>query len=388
MNSVELAFHPSANLRRGMVALVAVGIITFVAGLLLAPARIWQSMLLVSYYLLSVGAAATVLIALHYVSGASWSVAIRRVPEAMTAAIALGAVGLLFVFLAHPSLYPWSNVAYAAAMPAFRRWWLNLGFFRLRALAYVLIWLAFTWALLRHSRAQDIDAKISHTRRNISLGAAFLVVFGITYWLASYDWIMSIEPTWASTIFGMYNFSGLFCAGLAVLAILLAGLRRQQPLSDFITGQHLHDVGKLMFAFSTFWMYLWFSQYMLIWYANIPDETVHFIRRQHGFWQPLMLLNVALNWVVPFFALMPQRNKQRPGVLVKVAIAMLLGHWLDLYLMIAPSLGGGPQIGGWEIGLLAGGVGVFALSFFAGLRRAPVVPVNDPSLDESLHYSA
>ncbi len=389
MNGIELSVRPSRHLRSGMITLVAASGLLLFYGVIFGSSRVWMNLLLVSYYLISLGAAAAVFIALQYVSGASWSVALRRVPEAMTAVIPLGAIGLLAVFLFHPSLYAWTDATRAAQMPTFRQWWLSLGFFRLRALVYIFVWLAFVWAMLRHSRAQDADADPIHTRRNVRLGAAFLVTFAITYCLASFDWIMSVEPDWASTILGFYNFAGMFSAGLAALAILLVALRRRPPLSDFITSQHLHDTGKLMFAFSTFWMYLWFSQYMLIWYANLPDETSYFVRRLHGFWQPLMLLNVGLNWIVPFFALMPRRNKQRPGVLVKVAMAMLAGHWLDLYLMLAPPYAGKePQIGVWEVILLAGAVGVFTLSFFAALQRAPVVPINDPDLQESLHYHA
>jgi hypothetical protein len=174
-----------------------------------------------------------------------------------------------------------------------------------------------------------------------------------------------------------------------MLALLLVWLQGHSPLKSVIREQHLHDVGKLLFAFSTFWAYLWFSQYMLIWYANLPEETVYYVRRLHGFWQPLFVLNLVLNWAVPFFALLPRMNKQKIGVLVRVSIALLVGRWLDLYLMIMPPFSGGkPRIGIWEIGLVAGLVGVFGLGFFAALGRAPLVPVRDPYLAESLHYQA
>jgi hypothetical protein len=200
---------------------------------------------------------------------------------------------------------------------------------------------------------------------------------------------MSLEPEWYSTIFGFYNFAGAFLSGLATLALLLVWLQRHSALKTVIREQHLHDVGKLLFAFSTFWAYLWFSQYMLIWYANLPDETVYYIRRLHGFWQPLFVLNLVLNWVIPFFALLPRMNKQRTGILVRVSIALLAGRWLDLYLMIMPPFSGGkPRIGIWEIGLVAGMVGAFGLGLLAALRRAPLVPVRDPYLAESLHYHA
>lgn len=267
--------------------------------------------------------------------------------------------------------------------------WLGLPFFRIRAVVYLLGWLGFAWAMLRISRQQDSDGDLGHTGRGTAVAAFFLVFFGITFWLASFDWIMSLEPEWYSTIFGFYNFAGAFLSGLATLALLLVWLQRHSPLKTVIREQHLHDVGKLLFAFSTFWAYLWFSQYMLIWYANLPDETVYYIRRLHGFWQPLFVLNLVLNWVIPFFALLPRMNKQRTGILVRVSIVLLAGRWLDLYLMIMPPFSGGkPRIGIWEIGLVAGMVGAFGLGLLAALRRAPLVPVRDPYLAESLHYHA
>lgn len=386
MNARDFLFHPDVSVVRRMQVLVVVGALTFAAGLWLTPERIWMNLLLVSYYLIGLALAGTVFIAFQYVTGANWSVALRRVPEAMATLLPVSAIGILAILSFRPSLYAWTQDSH---LTGFRHLWLNLGFFRARALIYVLAWLAFTLALLRASRAQDESGDLRYTRRNTILSPLFLVVFAITFWLASYDWIMSLEPEWYSTIFGMYNFAGLFLSGLAAMTVALVWLREHSALKHVINSHHLHDMGKLMFAFSTFWMYLWFSQYMLIWYANVPEETVYFIRRQHGFWAPLFLLNIVLNWVIPFFALMPRLNKQRPGLLFRVALVLLAGRWLDLYLMIAPPFSAAkPTVGVWEVGLMAGAVAVFVLGLFSALRRAPLVPVKDPFLADSLHYHA
>lgn len=390
MNARDFTFEPNAKIVGRMQVLAGIGVATLVAGLFLAPQRIWLNLLLVSYYLLGLALAGMAWIALQYVSGAHWSTALRRVPEAMAGVLPLGALGIICIVILHPSLYPWTGgVQVEGDAPGFKLMWLSLPFFRIRAVVYLLGWLGFAWAMLRLSRQQDSDGELSHTRQSTALAALFLVFFGVTFWLASVDWIMSLEPEWYSTIFGFYNFAGAFLSGLATLAVLLVWLQGHGPLKSVIREQHLHDVGKLLFAFSTFWAYLWFSQYMLIWYANLPDETVYYVRRLHGFWQPLFVLNLFLNWVVPFFALLPRMNKQRAGILVRVSIVLLAGRWLDLYLMIMPPFSGGkPHIGIWEIGLVAGLVGVFGLGFFAALRRAPLVPVRDPYLAESLHYHA
>lgn len=389
MNAQDLRFHPSPKLFQRMGALAAVGAIVFVAGLVISPERAWMNLLLISILLLSVGLAGIVFVALSYVAGASWSVALRRVPEAMAMLLPAGGIGLLTVLFVHPSLYPWTNPSVAREMPAFRQWWLEPNFFRARAVLLLVAWTALGILIQRASRKQDEDGSARHTRRNVARSAFFLAFFGLTYWLATYDWIMSLQPDWASTIFGFYNFAGLFVSGLAVLVLVMAWLRRRAPLNGIITTQHLHDCGKLIFGFSTFWMYLWFSQYMLIWYAHIPEEAAYYAQRQQGMWASLLLLNVALNWALPFLALLPKRNKQSASVLVKVAVTLLAGRWLDLYLMISPPfLGPQPRFGPIEAGMIAGAVGLFAVVFLARFRSAAAVPVNDPYLLESLHYHA
>ncbi len=390
MNAHDFIFEPKPELIRRAQVLAGIGALTLLLGFYLAPQRIWLNLLLISYYLLGLSLAGAVWVSLQYVSGAHWSTALRRVPEAMTTLLPFAALGILAVLVLRPQLYPWTNGLMSdGGAVGFKRAWLSLPFFRMRAIFYLLGWLGFVWALLRSSRSQDADGELRHTRSSTRLAAAFLVFFGITFCLASFDWIMSLEPEWYSTIFGFYNFAGLFVSGLAALALLLVWLQRNSPMKTVITQQHLHDVGKLLLGFSTFWAYLWFSQYMLIWYANLPEETVYYIRRLHGFWQPLFVLNLFLNWVVPFFALLPRLNKQRPGVLVRVAIVLLAGRWLDLYLMIMPPFSGGkPRIGIWEIGMAAGLAGAFALGLLAALRKAPLVPLRDPYLAESLHYHA
>jgi hypothetical protein len=388
MNRDDWTFVPPRYAVRIGTALAALGGLALLAGAVLEPESTWAALLLVSYALLGVSLAGAVFVALLYVSGAGWGVALRRVPEALAVALPVGAVGLALVFLAAPSLYPWAGGAHAegAHAPPFRHAWLNWPFFLVRAALYLACWYALILALVRNSRRQDADGDLSHSRRNARLSAAFLVVFGATFWLASYDWIMSLEPQWSSTMFGVYSFAGLFLGGLAAITLLLLWLGRSGPLRRALSEDHLHDLGKLLFAFSTFWMYVWFSQYMLIWYVNNPEETAYFVERQQGAWQPLLIADVVLNWAVPFVALLPRAAKRSRSVVTKVCIVLLLGRWLDLYLMIAPPFGQ-PTVQELALhaGLLLGGGGLFCLLLFRVLRRAPLIPVHDPFLVESLH---
>jgi hypothetical protein len=174
--------------------------------------------------------------------------------------------------------------------------------------------------------------------------------------------------------------------GIAAIIILLVWLERLGPLRGVLSEDHMHDLGILLFALSTFWAYIWFCQYMLIWYANIPEETAYYIHRLRGPWQPLFIVNLSLNWVAPFFVLMPRRVKRSAKAMVRVSVAVLVGRWLDLYLMIIPPFAGAvPVFGVWEVGMMLGAVGIFGLLFLHALAKAPVIPVRDPFFAESLH---
>ena len=380
-------FSPPPRIAFAAKAALAAGGLTTAAGLAVAPERTWASLLLAALFLVGLGLAGVFFVALQYAAGAGWSVALRRVPEAMAAALPVGGVLLGLVLVLKPSLYAWTgDLAPAAHFSAFKQAWLSRPFFLARSAAYLIVWSAMAALIVRHSRRQDGDGAVAHTQANVRLSIAFRVVFGLTFWLACFDWIMSLEPEWYSTIFGIYNFSGLFASGLAAMIVLLVVLTNHRSFRGVLTEAHLHDLGKLLFAFSTFWMYIWFSQYMLIWYANIPEETVYYVRRLEGAWGTLFLLNMLLNWAVPFCVLLARWSKRTAWVLGYVAAVILVGRWLDLYLMVAPPIvGAKPAFGIWETGVLLATLGLFGLVFLRALSQARVVPIRDPYLVESLH---
>ena len=385
--------EPTKVERVTLVAFAGVGVLVALLGARMAPDRMWGSWLLASYYAVGLGLAGLCFVAIHYTTGSSWSVAVRRVAEALAGTLPLALALLVVVLVARPQLYPWTRADFGLAAGgelAFKRFWLSRPFFLLRAAGYSVAWIMFALAIRRRSRRQDTDGDPRWTRANLGLSAAFLVVFAYTFTLASVDWIMSLDPLWYSTIFGLYNFAGLFLSGLAAIIILALWQERTRRLLNVlpvINAEHLHDLGKLLFAFSTFWMYMWFSQYMLIWYTNFPDETSYFVRREHGLWFGLFLANVLLNWLVPFAVLLRRDTKRIRTSLALVAAVVLVGRWLDVYLMIFPSVVGEvPRIGLWEVGLTLGGIGCFGLVLARILRGAPAVPVADPQLADSLQY--
>lgn len=368
-------------------AFAAIGAAVLVAGLIVAPERAWANVLIAGFALVTAGLAGLLFVAIHHLTGSRWSVVLRRVPEAMTYALPAGAAVLLIVFLFGSSIFSWTE-GLGEHGASFKAIWLSPWFFRARAFVYLILWLVFARGIVRASRAQDDSGDGAHTSRQIRLSAGFIVVFVLSFTLASFDWVMSLEPHWYSTIFAVYNFSGLFESGLALIIVFTVWLQTRGPLRGLVTPEHLHDLGKLLFAFSIFWMYIWFSQYMLIWYANLPEEAVRFTQRLRGAWQPLFLANVVLNWLVPFLVLLPVATKRSGSVLAKVSAAVLVGRWLDLYLFVMPAISGDtPVIGPWEIGAALFAIGALALLVHRGLKGAPALPVRDPFLTDSLQHT-
>jgi hypothetical protein len=244
------------------------------------------------------------------------------------------------------------------------------------------VWIVFARAFRRASLAQDRTpgAGVRFHERLDWLGAAFIVAFALTITLAAYDWLASLDPSWASTMFAVYVFAGTFESGIAAITLATVLLARREPLRAAVTEKQLHDLGKLLFAFSIFWAYIWTCQYLLIWYGNIPEEVGHYVTRTNGGWLPLFVANVLVNWLVPFLALLSARAKQDPRRLAAVSALLLLGHWLDLYVLIMPSAWREPRFGLPELLLAAAYAALVALLFRFHARRAPLVPLHDPVL--------
>ena len=382
----EIRFSLSNSLSRLAMLFAAIGSVGFLVGVLIVPDSTWAHLLLLGILGVGLGLAGALFIALQYVTVAGWSVALRRVPEAMTYLVPIGGVLILLALTAYPALYPWTAEDYHPHS-AFKHAWLNRPFFLGRALIYLALWMGLAFVMVRASRRQDVDGSIVHTHCNARWSPLFLVVFGVTIWLASYDWIMSREPEWLSTIFGVYNFAGLFTAGLAFMILSVIWFQHEGSFRRVLSEDHLHDLGKLLFAMSIFWAYIWYCQYMLIWYVNNPEETPYYLRRREGMYEPLMYANVFLNFVVPFFALMTRASKRSAKVLINVSIAVLVGRWLDLYLMILPVDANFVSII-TALAMTVGAIGVYFLGFVYGFAQAAPIPVHDPYLVESLPHEA
>jgi len=311
-------------------------------------------------------------VSLHHVTGARWSASLLPIAHAVAAMLPVACAGLVAVFVLCPSLYP-GYVPAAGAESPLRQSWLSRPFFLGRSLVYMGVWLAFGAAFARGSRWLDSGVILNPTAASIRLSAGYLVVYGITFWLASLDWVMSLEPAWSSTVWGVYQFCGQFLSALALITLLFIWLGSRSRSGSTIDRDVLHDLGTLLFSFSSFWMYLWFCQYMLIWYVNNPEETTYFLRRQGG-WSAVLYLSLALNWGIPFVVLLFHSAKRSPRILGTVAVLVLCGRWVDLFLAILPTQDtASPVAGPLEWGLILGGIGAVGLTIARYLgRRAPL----------------
>jgi hypothetical protein len=326
---------------------------------------------------------------------ARWSVVIRRVSETVMYTLPFMALLFIPILFGIDALYHhWADYEHAKHDPILvgKLGWLNVGFFKLRAAIYFAIWSALAWGLYRSSMKQDADghsAELEHRFKAISAPGMF--VFALTTTFAVWDWSMSMDPHWYSTIFGVCFFAGSFLAILAAMALLLIILRKKSVLDEDVSIEHYHDIGKLIFGFVIFWTYTNFSQFFLIWYGNIPEETLWFRHRwEHG-WKPVSLLLIFGHFIFPFLFLLSRVPKRRIGSMLFIACWILFIHWVDMYWQVMPNMGKHfLEYAAFEILLHIGcfcAIGGFVVAFFWNkFCSAPIVPVKDPFLQKSINF--
>ena len=376
--------------------MIAIGIVAIIMGFMTDKTRIWAVLLQNNFYFTAISLAGTFFISFNYAAQAGWAVGIKRVPEAMSGFLKYGMLAMIVIFIfGHHEIYHWTHFSFAELsdpkgpnfdpIMAGKTGFLNIPFYLTRMFIYAIIWVGFTYVLRRHSLQEDIDGNISHYKRSVTLSAIFLVFFAVSSSMAAWDFLMSIDAHWFSTMFGWYTFAGLFVSGLAMMALFILYLKMRGYMNH-VNDSHLHDVGKFMFAFSIFWTYLWFSQFMLIWYANLPAEVVYYQTRWRLF-RSLWVANLLINFIMPFFVLMTRDAKRKNAILWVAVIIILIGHWLDVYIMVMPgTVGANYHFGFIEIGTAIGFFGAFILSTLTELSKATIVPKNHPMLEESLHH--
>lgn len=393
-------FEVPSRLRTTGLVLLIIGIVSLIAGFALLAggdqyeqARFWTVLLQNSVYFLFISSASLFIMAAAGLAQGGWIVAYRRVPEAIGVNVwVFGVIALVILFSIvfglgdHNPVFHWVHPGDDKILQG-KSPFLNKGMFVGFSVVTVALWSWFGFKFRQNSLAMETAPKNSTKLywRMVALSGAFLFVYALTMMSTTpWFWLMSIDAHWYSTLYSWYVFSSSFVSGMAMILLFVVYLKNQGKM-QIVTREHMHDLGKFMFAFSIFWTYLWFAQFMLIWYANIPEETGYFKIRMQGPYSFFFWANLILNFVMPILILMTRPSKRNYFTIVFMAITILFGHWIDFYLMTMP----GPLQQHWhlswyELGIALGFVGLMILLVSRSLSKANLVANNNPLLKEAL----
>lgn len=369
--------------------LFGIGLVLSILAYLSEPTRSAYNNVILLEFLSSIGIGSLFLIALEYIVGSVWSTPFRRIFEILSSVLLILPLIALPVYLHAHNIFHWTHLEVVAADEILQQKspYLNMTFFTIRIIAYFAIWILFHLLLTKNSKTQDKTKDPNLTKINTKLSAIFLPLFVITLTFSSIDWMMSLEAHWFSTIFGVYYFAGTFLAALAAGTFLIVWLNEKGLLVNGIGKDHYYSLGALLFGFINFWGYIAFSQYLLIWYANLPEETVWFLQRWEGSWMYFSIFFVIVHFLIPYFALLSQPSKMDPKRLKFMSIWILLVHILDLYWIVMPTFNPEGFIFGWiELGFILLGLGVLIVVFNFKAKGVNLVAIGDPRLKKGINF--
>ncbi|WP_183578876.1 quinol:cytochrome C oxidoreductase [Mucilaginibacter sp. X5P1] len=411
-NSFDERFVFEGKAKNWSLIAIAIGVIAIIAGFLVNADRTFSNLLLMGYYFTCVCAAGGVFCAIQYAAQAGWSASMIRIPQAFIKVLPIAAVILIAIIaagihfthdvvihgqtVAQPYLYAqWATPGLTDpksplydTMVTGKSGFLNIPFFFIRLVVFLGLYSLIGLMLVKYSENEDEIGGMSNYKKSFNAACVFLLVFGLTDPLFGFDAIMSLEARWYSTMFGWYNLAALWVSGLAVITLTTI-LLKEKGYFSWLTEDHMHNMGLYMFAFSIFWTYVWFFQFLLTYYANIPEEAIYFYKRWEPEFKPWFWLNIVINFAAPFLLLMARDYKRKISLLKWVSVIIILGHWLDYYVMIMPETVGPKGRGFWfeEVGIFIGFAGLFTFLMLSALSRAKsLVPKNHPFLEESLHH--
>ncbi|MCF6168835.1 quinol:cytochrome C oxidoreductase [Lutibacter sp.] len=359
--------------------------------------RPYSAVFIAMFFFFMIALGTLVFYAIQYASQAGWSIVLFRVMEGITAYLLPGSLFILafliisaanghhyYVWMT-PDFYNPQSEHYDEILVG-KSWWLNTPFWMIRTFIYLLGWNFYRYFAVKKSLAQDSAKDLTYYKKSMKASIYFLIFFFVTESMMSWDWIMSLTPHWQSSLFGWYVFSSMFVSAITVIAMVTIYLRSRGFLPK-VNDSHLHDLAKFMFGFSIFWTYLWFSQFMLIWYANMPEETAYFVPRLLGNYQLLFIGMLLPNFVFPILVLMNSDYKRVPWFIISTGIIILIGHYVDIFVMITPATVGDQwNIGIPEIGSILFFLGLFIYVVFTALTKSPLLVKGNPFLKESEHF--
>ncbi len=351
----------------------------------------WAALYIACIFFMLISLGVLAFYAIQYAAQAGWSPVLFRVMEGITAYLLPGSI-IFFILLVLSTmnlnhLFIWMDPEVVANDPIIqgKTGFLNVPFFLIRAVVFLAGWNLYRHYAVKNSLALDETNDLRYYKKNFKISAAFLVFFIVTESIMSWDWIMSIDTHWYSTLFGWYVFASFFVTGITIIAFVTLYLK-SKGLLEYVNTSHIHDLAKFMFGISIFWTYLWFSQFMLMWYSNIPEEVTYFIFRIQEYKLPFFGM-LVLNFVLPLLLLINTDFKRLTWIIVMAGSLIVVGHYLDFFNMIMPgTVGGSWFIGVSEIASLLFFAGLFIFVVFTALAKAPLLAKGNPLIEESKHF--
>lgn len=404
MASIRQSFEIPGKMKTWSYALIGIGLIALIAGFITKGMSkdhheqdiFLGTLMYNTIYWTLICNAAMFFICVTTMAWGGWQLSFKRVSEAISTMVpifgAITLIVLLYVAFSGSHIYHWTDTKAVEADPILKgkAGFLNIKFFTIWTVLAIGLWSLLGWRMRKLSAEADKEPMDAATGRKFILqntvrAATFLVWFGLTVgstvpWL----WMMSIDAHWYSTMYSWYNFASTFVSGLSLIALWVIYLKNKGYL-EYTNQEHLHDIGKFMFAFSIFWTYLWFSQYMLIWYSNQPEETIYFKHRVQGPYKGLFFLNLIINFICPLLILMKRGAKRNYTLVTFMAVLIIFGHWIDFYQQVMGSISKEHVTLGWlDFGILSLFVGMMILGVSKALASRPLIPVHHPFLKESI----
>jgi hypothetical protein len=387
--SADMRLRHPERVRGAASMVAALGLVGCAVGLAVDPGRTYLSYLAAYVYGISLALGALCLVLITHATGARWFVVVRRPAEAIAGTMPVFALLFVPLLFGLPRIYPWvAPGPELAAVVAPKHAYLNVPFFVARAASYLAVWWWLVARLRRWSARRDDPAHAAESRPLLVSGLG-LMVFGFTVTFAAFDWLMSLDPGWSSTAFGLYYFAGGLVGALGLMAVVVWALERDGVLAGRVGGSHYHALGRLTLTFVVFWAYIAYAQGFLIWIADVPREAEWYLRRWHDGWSTVLIALAVGHFVLPFFALLSRSLKRNGPALAAIGAWLLLMHYVDVFWLVLPALRGAPAAVRWQdAAALLAVIGVAVAFGVRQLSATTVVPIHDPDLAASLGYES
>lgn len=384
---MENQFIIPRKLKLASLALVVIGLAIIVYAFITHSERAWANLLLNNYMFLSLAIGASFFYALQYISQSGWSAMFKRVPEAMMSFIPYSGVIMLLLYFGMHDLYHWTHeeAVLTDHVVSAKQPYLNIPFFFIRLVIFFIVWTVMTQLLKRASIAEDKYGTLAYFEKSEFLSKVHIFLLAITFSFATFDWIMSSDVHWYSTIFSIKNFISAFYHGCAVMTLIVILLYERGYFKD-LNKSHLLDFSRYLFMLAIVWGYMTFSQFMIIWYGNIPEETIYYVRRWDGALNIIFYANFIINWFIPFIILLSQALNKNIKILKFVSILLIVGFYIDLYEQVIGNVLHEAVFGIIEVGFLMTFAGLFIYITAKALASSSLIPVNHPYLEESIYH--